>query len=130
MGEEKAGVFIQQGPHFKIIAYRDEKGKAPAYEFLETLPEKDRFKVEKLFHLLCNKGKISNRDKFRMERDGIWVFKSYQIRVFCFFAKGKRVVLTHGTIKKKDKVRKQEIEKAKKIMNEYRQRGWRNEILA
>lgn len=40
-------------------------------------------------------------------------------RVFCFFDKGKLVILLNGFIKKKEKTPKKEIEKAVRLMNEY-----------
>lgn len=40
-------------------------------------------------------------------------------RVFCFFDKGKLVILLNGFIKKTAKTPKKEIEKAVRLMNEY-----------
>jgi phage-related protein len=40
-------------------------------------------------------------------------------RVFCFFEKGKLVILLNGFQKKTQKTPKNEIEKAKLLMNEY-----------
>ncbi len=40
-------------------------------------------------------------------------------RVFCFFDKGKLVILLNGFQKKTQKTPKKEIEKASKLMNEY-----------
>jgi len=41
-------------------------------------------------------------------------------RIFCFFDKGQLVILTNGFQKKTQKTPKKEIEKALKIMEEYR----------
>ena len=41
-------------------------------------------------------------------------------RIFCFFDKGKLIVLANGFQKKTQKTPKKEIEKALKIMEEYR----------
>jgi len=46
--------------------------------------------------------------------------KSNIYRVFCFFDKGQLVILTNGFQKKTQKTPKKEIEKALKIMEEYR----------
>ena len=43
---------------------------------------------------------------------GIWEIKSGQIRIFCFFANGRLLVLAFGIRKKSAKTRTSDIEKA------------------
>ena len=55
------------------------------------------------------------------------VFGGNIFRVFCFFDSGKLVILLSGFQKKTQKTPKGEIEKAKKIMNEYYKEKGQNE---
>src|SRR5690606_1190728 len=84
----------------------------PVGEFLDGLDASDRRKLDVLFEMLGDHGRISNREKFRKlaDTEEIWEFKSFQIRLLCFFAPGKLVLLTHAVIKKKDKHKKSDIE--------------------
>jgi len=41
-------------------------------------------------------------------------------RIFCFFDEGKLIILTNGFHKKRQKTPRKEIEKALKIMEEYK----------
>ncbi len=104
-----------EGTYFTIFALTLADGSCPAGAFLDSLDASDRRKLDVLFEMLGNHGKISNKEKFKKleNSDGIWEFKSFQIRIFCFFAKGQRVVLAFGIRKKKDKHAPQDTARAK-----------------
>lgn len=89
----------------------NEDGSCDVGEFLEALEPKDRRKVDVLFELLGNKGQISNSEKFKKLEgsDGVLEFKSFQIRLLCFFAPQGRVVICRGVIKKKDRHAPQDV---------------------
>lgn len=110
------------GTHFKIQALEFADGSCPAGEFLDSLDAGDRRKLDVLFELLGNTGKIWNREKFKkLERsEQIWEFKSFQIRIPCFFAPNRRVILAFGVIKKKDKFSVDEIQRAERYRDWYR----------
>ena len=67
-----------------------------------------------LFERLGNTGKIHNAEKFKKIEgsESIWEFKSFQIRIFCFFASDRRVILAFGVRKKKNKHRREDIDRA------------------
>jgi phage-related protein len=88
-------------------------------EFMNKLSVEDRGKLLALFKRFGDEGRISNREKFQKLQDDIWEFKSYQIRVLCFFGENKTMILTHGFIKKKDKTPKSEIARAVKFRSQY-----------
>jgi hypothetical protein len=46
--------------------------------------------------------------------------KDGQVRVYCFFDKGRIIILTNGDIKKKKKADPGELKKAKKLRNAYK----------
>jgi len=57
---------------------------------------------------------VRDEEKFRSEGDGIWVFKKFQDRIYCYFD-GNKVCMTHGLKKKRDRVPPSELKKAKDI---------------
>lgn len=85
---------------------------------MELLPKSDRRKVAALFDLFADFGEIRNREKFVLEEKPIFAFKSFRIRICCFFipnASRRSIVLTHGFIKKKDDMPKEELDRAMRI---------------
>jgi len=98
------------------------RGGHPALEFLRELTEEDQVKLQALFNWLGANGEIKNRQKFKKVDSDIWEFKSYQIRMLCFFVPGRRVIVTHGFIKKQDGIPPREIKRAKSIRDEWRKK--------
>jgi phage-related protein len=115
----------QQG----VVAYIPAKnGKFLAGEFMAGLfskkeTEKSAAAIWRLFQHLAKLGTVRNEQKFKKVEGEIWEFKDYQARVFGFFgrnAAGKRCFfLTHGFIKKKQKLPRTEIDRANSIMNSW-----------
>ena len=95
-----------------------------ARDFLWTIDEKARIKL--VFNIDKSK-KYNDPTTFKKLDNEIWEFrtkyKNLQHRLLAFWDKRNNkntlVVCTHGFIKKTDKVPKQEIEKAKKLMRQY-----------
>lgn len=99
------------GKFFTIEALVLADGSCPVGEFLDALGSADRTKLDVLFERLGDHRTIFNKEKFRKLEDTeeIWEFKSFQIRILCFFAPGGLVLLAHALIKKQDKHRKSDI---------------------
>jgi len=72
-------------------------------------------------------GKIFNEQKFKhlTGTDQRFEFKADQGRVLYFFFVGKRVILTHGFLKKSDKTPMGEIVRAEKIKIDFSKRSSR-----
>lgn len=102
-----------EGIKFTIKCLELADGSCPAGDFLDALNDSERRKVNTLFELMGTKGRISNREKFKKLEgsDKIFAFKSYQIRIPCFFAPG-RVMLAFGLRKKTDKYKRAEVQRA------------------
>lgn len=111
-----------EGVFFTIQALTLPDGTCPAGEFLDSLAAADRRKLDVLFERLGNHGKIQNREKFKKidGSDSIWEFKSFQIRIFCFFAPKRRVMLAYGVRKKKDKHNREDIKRAESYHDRFR----------
>ncbi|MGI6340496.1 MAG: type II toxin-antitoxin system RelE/ParE family toxin [Bacteroidales bacterium] len=95
-----------------------------AREFLRTLDKKARYKI--IFNIDKSK-KVNDPELFKKLDNEIWEFRiKYQkqlLRLLGFWDKRNSenilVICTHGFIKKTQKVPKQEIEKAKRLMKLY-----------
>jgi|ERR1035437_3498232 phage-related protein len=95
-----------------------------ARDFLSAIEEKARYKL--IFNI--DKSKKYNDPKVFKKLDSeIWEFrtkyKNLQLRLLAFWDKRNNkntlVICTNGFTKKTDKVPKQEIEKARKLMKQY-----------
>ena len=110
-----------EGPHFTIQALALADGTCPAGDFLDALDSNDRRKLDVLFERLADIGKISNVEKFKEVEgsDDVWEFKSIQIRLFCFVAPRRRVMLAFGVRKKRNKHRREDIDRAEAYRQQF-----------
>jgi phage-related protein len=107
------------GKMFRIAFARDHNGSYPAEEFFDQLPIADRVKLEQRFRILGDLGKHSNPEMFGDLGDGLYEFKSFQIRMpYAYASERGLVLITHGFRKKKDKTPPAEIASARKILSE------------
>lgn len=102
------------------IAFAQTGSGCPAGEFFDALEDSDKAKLMALFRLLGDQGRISNPEKFGSLGGGLYEFKSHQIRMPFAYARHERglVIISHGFIKKRDKAPKEEIDRAKRILEE------------
>ena len=116
---------------YEVLFYLDKRGRCPTDEFLDKLESKIKAKVEKWMEKLGEEGPNLPRPfadvvrgKVRELRIG---FGSNHYR-FLYFFFGKKIVITHGFLKKIDRVPVEEIEKAERRMQDFLQRHERGEI--
>jgi hypothetical protein len=93
------------GRFYSIVAMDLADGSCPVGDFLDGLSAGDRRKLDVLFERLGDHGRITNPEKFRKlaDSEGIFEFKSFQIRILCFFGRDRTVQLAHALVKKKDR---------------------------
>ena len=106
---------IAVGTRFRVEALMHPNGAYEVCDFLEAQSAQDQAKLRALFERLAEVGRISNVEKFKKVSGDIWAFKSFQIRVFCFFASDRRVVLVYGLKKKTDRYSPKEIDRAERL---------------
>ena len=110
----------------KIEFYRDASGRVPVEEFLCRLDVKMRVKMLRSVQALQEMGGALRKPLSEALDDGIFELRvkvgTNISRVFYFFVIGNRAILTHGFIKKTQKTPARELERAKKIREEYRKR--------
>ena len=103
----------------QVIAYKDY-----FQDFLTKQPKKVQDKIFKVIEAIETLERIpSNYLKALKGTNGLYEARiklgSNIWRVFCFFDKGKLVILLNGFTKKTQKTPKREIEKALKLMESY-----------
>jgi phage-related protein len=92
-------------------------------KFMEELELPYQKKLIALLHRAADIGPPINEEKFKkLNSEGIFEFKSYQVRILCAFEKGRIIILTHGFMKKSKKTPSHEIERAIRLLREYRGR--------
>jgi len=94
------------------------------WDFFNNQTEKTKDKIDYVLYLMAIADKIPGKFFEQMTGyDGLFAirieFESNIYRIFCCFDKGNLVVLFNGFQKKTQKTPKKEIEKAKRIMQEY-----------
>lgn len=110
------------GDKFKIYGLVV-NGKCEAEDFLNELSEKEKSKIIPRLLYTAHNGLIRNEQQFKNIGNGIFEFKGFQSRLLCFLDKGNMVILSHGCIKKRDKLDPAEIKKAIKRKDEYIRKG-------
>lgn len=95
-------------------------GSIPGLEFLNSLDARWQAQMHVLFERLGDEGRISNREKFkRIEDTEFWEFKAFQVRMPCYYRSNARVVITHGFMKRSDRIRRGDLERARNIKSQY-----------
>ena len=112
---------------YEVCYYADSRGRKPVEEFIDSLDPKMRAKVFGRLELLEEYGPMLGMPLSRPLLDGIYELRTVSgsdiTRILYFFVLGKRVVLTHGFVKKTQKTPNREIEKAKRMREDWRNRN-------
>jgi uncharacterized protein (TIGR01639 family) len=95
-----------------------------ATAFIDKLDEKTR---DKILYNIWKARSTNDKELFKKLQDEIWEFRTLYnktyYRLFAFWDKSDKsdtvVISTHGLVKKTDKISKTDIERAKKILEQY-----------
>src|SRR5271157_2016333 len=112
------------GPRFTIEYAIRKDSTVPARDFFTGLETRWKARLLTLYSKLCDTGVIKNTEQFnKFGTDDFFEFKAYQVRMPCYFCPGRRVVITHGFIKKREgPAPRAEAERARTIRIEYEER--------
>jgi hypothetical protein len=114
---------VYSGEAFTVEWYHDREGKSQPRDFYEELDQNRKIQLLKLARIMGDTGRIRNKTKFRNEGDKIYAFKPKPDRFLCFFMEGKKIIITNGFTKKKDKLPPEEKERALNHMKDYKKRA-------
>jgi hypothetical protein len=79
-----------QGAKFAIVFAVEKSGACPGFDFFDGLGLPHKAKLMVLFQMAGDHGPIHNLEKFGDFGDGLFEFKSFQIRMPFAYAKNKR----------------------------------------
>jgi hypothetical protein len=114
---------FHKGAFYTVELAFTANGKCPAKKFLDGLSKLDKEKILRIIKRLANEGKVTNRQQFKkIEGEEFFEFKNFQIRMPCYFHADGRVIITHGFIKKGDSIEPEQIDRMKRIRDEYEKR--------
>ncbi|WP_026842080.1 type II toxin-antitoxin system RelE/ParE family toxin [Citrifermentans bremense] len=108
----------------QVLFYKTESGKCPLSEFLDKLPGKAAQKITWTLTLLEELEVVPQTYlKKLVNTEEIWEVRASTdadaYRIFCFFANGSVVVLTHALTKKTQKTPVAEIRTAEAYRRDY-----------
>ena len=112
---------------FEIVVYERENGSIPFMEFLDCLSPKMKAKMLRDLDLLEDKGNTLREPYSKHLEDGIFELRtklaSDITRSLYFFYDGRRIVITHGFVKKQEKTPPAEILRAKEYRADWLRRN-------
>lgn len=116
---------IEQGKN-RVSATLNESGCCEVLDFLATAPSNYQSSAKgfkSLFQRYAQGGRQMLTDATFHEasrENDIWEFIKGQLRIYCFKdSNGQVVILSHGIIKKSQKAKKQDIERAVTLREQY-----------
>lgn len=115
---------------FEIIFYRDRQGRQPVLEYIQELDsrkDKDsRINVNKIYDYLDFLSQIGTAagEPYMKHLEGeIWELRPLRNRILFAAWDGSAFIILHHFIKKTQKTPRREIEQAKRILADYRERN-------
>jgi len=111
---------------FDVEYYVKSEGNIPVVEFLDSLNYKQVAKILREIQLLEMNGNYLRDPHSKALRNGIFELRTQYdgtcLRIFYFFAEKKKIILTHGFVKKIQKTPSKQINTAIEYRNEYLKR--------
>jgi hypothetical protein len=111
-----------EGPAFTIEWYWDAQGRSPPLDYFESLLETQQDRLLMLLKRMGDFGRIFDKTKFRNEGEHIFAFKPKPDRFLCFFAAGRKIIITNGFVKKSDKLPPGEKDRALRAKDDFETR--------
>jgi phage-related protein len=110
-------------PEVQVIFFKRADDKVPMKDWLDDLKAKDRRKCLERIERLRDQGHELNRPFAAYLKDDIYELRvkrgNVNYRMLYFFYEGRAVVISHGLIKKAQKVPPKEIDRATKRKAEF-----------
>lgn len=103
-------------PEVQVVFFKRTDEKVPIKDWLDDLTKKDRRKCLERVERLRGEGHELDRPLAAYLKDGIYELRvksgNVNYRMLYFFHEGRAVVITHGLVKKTQKVPPKEIDRA------------------
>lgn len=109
--------------NWEIEYYTTRDGKCPIEEFFDNLTNEEFARLESKIRLLGELGLQLRRPHTDLLRDKIYELRAHdrkkQLRVLYFFFDGRKIIFSHGIVKKSSQVPDSEIERAIRYQMDY-----------
>lgn len=121
---------------YNIYFYRDQSGRQPVKEYLDLLEEKSKKnkdfrikynKIDQYIGILSKYGTMAGEPYMKHLEGEIWELRPLRDRILFFGDNGNSYILLSCFMKRTSKTPKREIEKAKKLMMDYKERNAKDE---
>ena len=114
-------ILFYEGEQYSVFFHAQDKGASEVYDYYQQCDDLTRASLLYLVKIIANTGRIYDETKFRVEdkQHKIYCFKPKKERFFCFFFKGKEIIITSGYTKQRQKLDRNALKKAIKIRQEY-----------
>lgn len=119
---------------YKIILYKDKNNKNDILEYLMNLQEKkdkdSRIKFNKItayINLLSEYGLELRKPYIKFIEDGIWELRPVRDRILFACLEDNTFILLSMFVKQTQKTPKREIEKAKRLLKDFKKRSGNSE---
>ncbi len=103
---------------WKIYFYEDHRGRSPSRDFINSLPAKDRARVNNAFRLLEEFGTDLGMPHARRIEGRLWELRPGDNRLFYFLLVKRTFVILHGFRKQSNRTPQKEIATAMRRMRE------------
>ena len=118
---------------YKIEIYKDRDGKSEIREYMHMLQEKtDKdskiklYKISSYMRMLSENGFLLGNKYIKYLNNNIWELRPLRDRILFAYVENNTFVLLSIFMKKTQKTPKREIEKAKRLLNDYKERRDKN----
>ena len=113
------------GEKFSVYFHTGSEGASDVYDHYRSCDDATRASLLYLVKRIADFGHIYDETKFRIEdkRHKIYCFKPRSERFFCFFFVGKKIIIRSAYTKKKQKLDRNELNKAILIKESYMNGG-------
>lgn len=113
--------------NFELVIYETEDGEVPFNDFMDELPPKLQAKILRDLDILEKFGNRLREPYSKFLEDGIFelrtILGSDITRTLYFFCIDRKIIITHGFLKKQQKTPQGEIDKAKKYRKDWIRRN-------
>ena len=119
---------------YNIIIYEDRNGKSEIKEYIKKLQQKkdkdSKIKVNKILSCMRElkiKGLMLGEPYIKHIKDDIWELRPLRDRILFGYGENNSFILLNIFMKQTQKTPKREIQKAKRLLKDYRERSGKNE---
>jgi hypothetical protein len=121
MYRDHENFLVYAGEHYSVFFHAETPEFSSVCDYYKDCDDATRASLLNLVKRISDTGYIYDDTKFRIEdkQHKIYCFKPRKDRFFCFFFTGKKIIITSGHPKKKQKLDRRELEKAIRIRSQY-----------